>query len=297
MAPKNVVLVDGQVRYIAKRKSKKNSSEVECVTEYLISRIGRQLPLKVAEGQLARFPVKPGEPPQVHFMSRVFIREPSCQQLLHGVQLAAICFEMDRDAVVQEIPPWSPQERSFYTIEMIDDLLHHISISEKNYRAMLDAFARMMAFDALIGANDRHSENWGLVVDPTKASPPCWAPLYDTARGLFWQWNDERLEGVDRANKRDEFIRQYAARSEPLISANGLSRPNHFEVVREMADRYPDKFARGLRSVVEHFRPDDVTSMLHREFRLVLSRRRLEFIDHLLRTRHEYLRTACLQPM
>jgi hypothetical protein len=39
-------------------------------------------------------------------------------------------------------------------------------------RRLLDGFARMLAFDALIGANDRHAQNWGVIESAIIARQP-----------------------------------------------------------------------------------------------------------------------------
>jgi hypothetical protein len=40
----------------------------------------------------------------------------------------------------------------------------------------------MLTHDALIGVQDRHHENWGIVVQRGRADdPPRFAPLYDSA--------------------------------------------------------------------------------------------------------------------
>ena len=77
-------------------------------------------------------------------------------------------------------------ERSFYTIEFLVEVLKKRAGSDENAVAMVEAFGRKLAFDALVGAQDRHAENWGIVEhigNPTEGRH--FAPIFDTSRGLF----------------------------------------------------------------------------------------------------------------
>lgn len=52
----------------------------------------------------------------------------------------------------------------------------------------------MLVFDAIVGNNDRHFYNWGVIVDLKGMKPPRFSPVYDTARGLFWNQSEEWIE-------------------------------------------------------------------------------------------------------
>lgn len=131
------------------------------MTEYLISCLGKMLPLSVAEGGLCRLPVQRGEPPDVRFLSRQFLNRAAGEQLVHGSQLVARCFEMGEMDLVGEIP--KGKEWQFYTVDLIDDVLGTTARTKNDHERLRGGFARMMTFDALIGANDRHPQNWGVI--------------------------------------------------------------------------------------------------------------------------------------
>ncbi len=69
---------------------------------------------------------------------------------------------------------------------------------------IMEAFVKMLIFDAIVGNNDRHFYNWGVIIDLLEKKAPTFAPVYDTARGLFWNYSEERIAGMT-AN-RDHFI-------------------------------------------------------------------------------------------
>jgi hypothetical protein len=276
--------------YIA--KAPRREGPIECVTEYLISRIGRSLPLRIAEGRLVRLQTPPSGESDVRFLSRMFVNKSAGDKLEHGVELVARCFDMDESQVWKEVPTRS--EWSFYTVDLVDRVLEHVAgASSEVHSALRSAFARMMAFDALVGANDRHSQNWGLLVNVLRPVPPSFSPIYDTARGLFWNHSEERLSSV-LDQERNRYVESYAERSTPLIGTESDSKPNHFDVIAYMMA--PDnrrRFAPAVRQVIEAFKIEDVRKLLHVEFRRLLSRRRLEFVEQLLRFRHRRLISIC----
>ena len=242
-------------------------------------------------------PPPPGVTCDVRFLSRYFLPKKN-QALMHGLEVIARSFEMEPEELRREIPAARAKEREFFTVDLIDQVLDHIGRTDEQRRALRDGFARMMAFDALIGANDRHPENWGLVYDILEPTEFTFAPVYDTARGLFWNSADSRLAAEDERGNRQQFIERYAVHSRPLISADtepegGLEKPNHFDVIKHMIER--DETIRGtpIRSVIGAFSADKCRRMLHSKFGRLFSRRRLEYIDGLLRFRHARLQTIC----
>lgn len=285
-APKDFITVKPTYRYIA--KGPRREGPIECVTEYLIGRIGTMLPLRVAEGRLVRLPpTTPGIDPDVRFMSRYFLASHT-EQLLHGSQIIAACFELKEDEVHTAIP--KGKEWSFYTYDLVVGAFAHLW--ELHKRSLTEGFARMMAFDALVGANDRHPQNWGVITSVIdKKVPPRFSPIFDTARGLCWNVSEDRLETYDRFKQREEWIAGYADASVPLIGLNTSVRPNHFHVIASMLRR--SDLRAPIVDIIRSYDCDSGTRLLHREFRTLLSRRRLEYIDQLLRYRHARLISLC----
>jgi hypothetical protein len=295
-APKEYIVFPTAVphakAYIAKGPRKEGP--IECVTEHLITCIGRRLPLQLAEGRLARLPVAPGEKADVRFLSRQFLKKPGGEVLVHGVELVARCFDVEEAEVWKEVP--IGKEWHFYSVELIDRILERIAGSESVHHELRSAFARMMAFDALVGANDRHPQNWGLIENAIRPGPPRFSPIFDTARGLFWNHSEDRLERADTSSQsRSTYIENYAERSTPLIGIDRAdAKPNHFDVISYMLDlRQQDRFGPPIRQVIRAFSLAECRKMLHVDFRRVLSRRRLDFILDLLGYRHRKLMKIC----
>jgi hypothetical protein len=294
-APKDFVIIESgdpySNAYIAKCPRKQGPKE--CVTEYVIACIGKMLPLKVAGARLVRMPPPPGVECDVRFMSRYFLPRRN-ESLMHGIEAVAKCFEMEESEIKREIPRGKPAEWKFYTVELIADVLDEMATTEQERVKLINSFARMMAFDALVGANDRHPRNWGLVYDAARPIEFRFSPVFDTSRGLFWNYSDRQLEQQEKGGFRDESIRSYSEGSRPLVSmerAKDSGHPNHFDVIEYMINSA--KFREPVRQVIQAFSPQECAKMLHRKIGRIFSRRRLEHIDALLRYRHKRLKVIC----
>jgi hypothetical protein len=292
-APKGLLLMSkregpGQ-EWIA--KAPRTCGPRECVTEHLISELGRGLPLPLAKTRLVRLRPEPGLPAEVRFLSRIFLGPG--EALVHDVELVARWLEVEKTEVERVFHADRREEQSFYTIDLVIDVLRSLS-RQGEFQALRDGFARMMAFDALIGTNDRHAMNWGVIQDMLRPSPLRWAPLFDTARGLFWHHLESDFERADGLSP-ETFVRNYAEKSKPLIGTP-RSRPgvdlNHFEVIDYMmnAPRFGAALRAPIRQIVAGFHPHRAYASVIKRFGRILTARRLRYVHILLRYRHARLK-------
>jgi hypothetical protein len=297
-APKDFVVFEGcgtserpfAKAYVAKKPVRRHTGFRECVTEYLISRIGNMLPLRVAEGRLVRLERRGDMPPDVRFMSRYFLRPD--ESLIHGVELVAQCFGIGKVAVESSLPTMN-DERAFYTVDFVDDVLADYGVNQDVYERLRDGFARMIAFDALVGATDRHASNWGIIEHVQRQRAPRFAPVFDTARGLLLrQPDDELTRQLETPLKMRTFVDSFSQRVHPLIGIPGKPQLDYFDLVRYMLGK-PEKFRKPILSVINAYQPDRVTAMIHKEFRWLFHPHRLRLIDELLRHRHRVLSQIC----
>jgi hypothetical protein len=277
--------------YIAKASRKHGPRE--CVTEALISAIGIGLPVRLAKWRLAVVPGGEFGDPDVRFMSRYFLDTTRREILTHGIELFAIAFGMEEKAVRREIP--RNAESEFYTVDLVEDVLTQTGRTPQEQAALLDGLGRMLAFDALVGANDRHPRNWGVVqsaIDPNASYR--FAPVFDTARGLFWNFSDAQLVKKTQDLGRERFIEKYAGESKPLIGVPGTGACNHFDLVHHIlsSDRGRPT-ARSVRSVINSFSMSVCEDTIHDRFGRLLSRYRLELIRDLLAFRNARLKQLC----
>jgi len=100
---------------------------------------------------------------------------------------------------------------------------HSLQYGEHVEDDLFSGFVSRLTPDALIGVQDRHHENWGVIVQrDVGGPPPHFAPLYDSARGLFCNVPDgelsQRFTGRDGLQRLDGYV----ARARPLVGFDGL---------------------------------------------------------------------------
>jgi len=277
--------------YVAKR-GRYQLSALECTTEEIISKIGAMLPVDVATSKLVRLrradPFGPRY--EVRFLSRDFV-DPARFVLRHGMELVADYFDTVPDDVVRTFRFGDKrEERRFYTVGNMLTILRSLYGKDAEVRRRLEVgFAKMLAFDAVVGAPDRHLMNWGLLL-PRKPEHDSvrFAPLFDTARGLFTNIADEHLARHSAKWGRQGYIERYARKSRPVLGDDRGRRVNHFGLVARIAREHRELLP-PMREVSDGTSVEAMERMLQRRFRRIITPFRLHFIADLLTTRVDKL--------
>ncbi len=271
----------GDCGYIAK-KGRFQADARECVTEEIISKIGALLPVRMARSRLARVANN-----DVRFLSRDFVHT-GHEALRHGIELAAAYFESTAEEVTATFRLADREkERQFYTVGNMLTILEELYPEDSGTLAV--DFVKMLAFDAFVGAPDRHGMNWG-VLEPLDSgvAPVRFAPIFDTARGLFVNHSDAELaRKVDRLGL--GFVERYALRSRPILSVGGVAGQDHFGLVAGIAREHPHLFP-AMRAVLDAVSVPAIERMLQRRFRRIITQQRLKLIVDLLEFRIRRLR-------
>lgn len=157
-------------RYIAKLGGR--NSDLEVMTEYAIFLIGQSLGVRVAHGRIAAYHG------QLRFLSRNFLRTDIPQELVHGMQLFN---ELYDEGTVQQALKDEPSEQGMFSIQRIKAAFgaHYVQYGYDVEEELFADFVAMLTHDAFIGVQDRHHENWGVIVqrDVTGARPAIRAPI------------------------------------------------------------------------------------------------------------------------
>mgnify|MGYP006301760585 CR=1 FL=1 len=157
----------------------------EAITEYLLNRIGETFGFNMAESKLL---ILGG---QIRFLSRFFLTNPKSEILYHGADLYS-GYLNDRD-FVEEVEKQN-QSTYFFTVQFTQDTFKHFFPND--WEGLMMEFVKLLVFDAIIGNNDRHFYNWGLIRNDLKMDKPRFAPIYDTARGLFWNFHEHQIKEI-----------------------------------------------------------------------------------------------------
>lgn len=86
----------------------------------------------------------------------------------------------------------------------------------------MNHLVRLLLYDALVGNNDRHFYNWGIVRSIKQSFQPYFSPVYDTARGLFWNDDDDKIiRCTSDRQHRINYIIKYCRKSRPKLGWEG----------------------------------------------------------------------------
>lgn len=202
--------------YIAKTGHKWYPNE--SITEYLFNVLGSAFGLNMAESDIV---VING---QLRFLSKFFLSKGK-EMLIHGAEIFAGYLEDEQFVEEVEVKGFS---RDFFTLQFVETAV--AKLFPLQCRDILHELVKLLLFDAFTGNNDRHYYNWGIIRN-LNTNEIRFSPIYDTARGLFWNDSDERLiEHIK--NGKDAYIRKYCDASRPKLGWDGVKRPNHFDMAR-----------------------------------------------------------------
>lgn len=207
--------------YIAKTGHKWYPTE--SITEYLLNILGNEFGLKMAESNVAWIGG------QLRFLSRYFLLSQK-QELIHGADIFS-GFVNDRD-FVEQIEE-QQLARDLFTLQFTKDALEFTF--PYHWETILNQFIKMLLFDALVGNNDRHFYNWGVVRHIESKHEPYFSPVYDTARGLFWNESEKKVLTLWKDKKRlQPYLSRYCENSRPKTGWEGIANINHFKLVSKI---------------------------------------------------------------
>lgn len=201
---------------------------IESLTEYLLSLLGIDFGLNMAESDVAWISG------QLRFLSKFFLKSESFE-LVHGADIFA-GYLGDKDFVenVEE----QQLSRDLFTLQFIEKAIDYIFPYQKN--DIMTELVKMLFFDALVGNNDRHFYNWAIIRDLNNCELPAFSPIYDTARGLFWNDSENKLKQIlNDKNRLQAHLKKYADLSRPKIGWDGEKNINHFKLIEKI---YKEEF-------------------------------------------------------
>jgi hypothetical protein len=261
------------VEYIAKVGAK--NYPIESITEHLLTRLGQCLQVNVAESTLK---IVGG---QVRFLSKFFLKREK-QRLVHGLDIFRRHLD---DSIVEEIAQ-RKVERDFYTFQTVFAAVRDVFPDQ--HMPIMHGVTRMIAFDAVVGNNDRHPANWGVIEPVRGQAQPYFSPVFDSARGLFWNNNEARVRNV---LLNPPMLRAYVRKSFPLISWDGKPEVDHFELVGGIYRDFPD-LREDIECLVRANFLSDAAKILEEEFGALLTADRRKAILQCLELRYHRFLTA-----
>jgi hypothetical protein len=252
---------------------------LESITEYLLNRVGEVVGLNMAKSTLYMVDE------QLRFCSQYFLM-PN-ESLIHGAQIYSACLQESDDSFVEEIEA-AGLSKELFTFQLTKEAFDCTFGAEAS--EIFESFVEMLIFDALVGNNDRHFYNWGVITDVYGSSKPRFSPIYDTARGLFWNFSETNLAkyispdgNVDKAR-----LNKYIRNSQPKTGWEDQKNLNHFDLISKIGQEYP-QYLVILARVVSSDNLQKIRTLLNSEFKHLLSDTRFTLVQSCLEERFDRL--------
>ena len=212
--------------YIVKYPDK--NGLIETFTELLINQFGSACGFDIAHSGVASLD---GE---TVFVTRSFLAPD--EHLIHGSFLIEDHFKAkgELDSIHRS------QEQEFYSVDFVIKTIEEYCGVDG--QAVIDKFVEMLLFDALVGSNDRHPQNWGVIRASKTQGGYRLAPIFDTSRALLWNTSDAKLSAFQKDEK---LLRNHIARAKPILGPERKflktkpSSCNHFEFIGNLFSVLP----------------------------------------------------------
>lgn len=157
------------------------------------------------------------------------------------------------------------ERKQFYTLENIKKCLDELNPN------LFYQFLKIMIFDALVGEQDRHEENWGII---RKDRIYRLSPLYDDGCNLLREFHKE--ENAQKYYSGEKDFNAYINRSKTLIYKKDGSRYKHFELIEYLYKKYPKQIKieiinlkkltnQKIEDIVNKI-PDNIITEKHKEY-------------------------------
>lgn len=269
-------------RFIAKHGDK--HYPIEAITEYLLNRIGEEFGFNMAASELAWIGG------QIRFLSKYFLDKPKQQLLDHGADLYA-GYLNDRN-FVEEIEK-RHKAPEFFTVQFTQETLKYFFPND--YETLMMEFIKLLVLDALVGNNDRHFYNWGIIRHLQSNTLPIFSPIYDTARGLYWNVHEDKINAIiDNKDVLKSYLKKYCETSSPKIGWDGIKQLNHFQLVEHLCTLNAVQNCETIKNLSSKITLEKVFKMIDCEFNTLISQKRRELIKMTLQYRHEIIQKTLI---
>ena len=128
-------------------------------------------------------------------------------------------YEEEHTDAIAYIKGNGEERKQFYTLENIKQKLDMLDLK------LFYQFIKILFFDALVGEQDRHEENWGLIRKGVEYNI---SPLYDNGCNLLRDFHIE--ENAKKYYSGEKDFNVYINRSRALIYKNDGNLYKHFEL-------------------------------------------------------------------
>ena len=264
-------------KYIAKIGHKWYPNE--SITEHFFTSIGKSFGIEIANSQL----VYADE--YIRFLSEHFHTEE--QSLVHGANILSRYLSENDTKWIDELDN-EKLLKGEINIKDVIVALQYVFPDE----SILNDFIDMLLFDCLTGNNDRHYYNWGVITHIKKNHNPYFSPIYDTARGLYWN-NDEKfilsLHNIPEHIQNNR-IEKYVNKSVPKISIPDNDKCNHFQLIEYLKENKKIN-SKHIERWTNYLSLEKTLNILNKDFVKLFTAERRLIIEKVLKLRFQKLKS------
>ena len=261
----------------------------ESIIEHLLNRIGEVIGLRMAESQLR---LAHG---QIRFLSKYFLEKG--QSLIHGAQIYSTYLNEANNDFVHEIEAQN-MTRELLTFQLTNKAIK--SVFPNQYDEIMQAFVNLLLFDAIVGNNDRHFYNWAVITSIDKKHQPVFSPIYDSARGLFWNKSEATIEerffeGKGKKERiNDAALNKYIRSSKPKTGWNEWKgkKENHLDLINLIYKHYPEH-KKTCDELLKNVHLSNIQTLIKQEFKLFFTPKRYLLIEACIERRFKLLQSLC----
>lgn len=173
-----------------------------------------------------------------------------------------------------------PKRNQFYTVSNIKKVLDEIDCT------LFYDFIKIMIFDALVGEQDRHEENWGILKQEDNYEI---SPLYDNGDDLLNKFKDQVYAEKYYSKQKD--FNAYIRNSRTLIyKEDNKTKYKHFELIKYLNNLYHTNVQKEINNLnkltnkkieeIVNKVPDNLLTEMHKEYIIdYLKKRRNILLD------------------
>ena len=246
---------------------------IESIMEQIFTDIGKCLNLTMANTFLGFFSG------QLKITSKYFLKTE--QKLIKGVEIYSESLDDDKnflDQIEEE-----NLSKELITVNFTYNSIKNKYEEEKTVNSIFKNYIKLLIFDAITGNNDRHFYNWGVIEIIKKSKKEFkFSPIYDTARGLFWNITENNLNKFKEPTEMEKYINTSKAKT----SYDG-KKENHFELIKKIYKHRSD-FSIEKDLFIELLKEENlkrIKNMLDEKYSLLLSELRLNLTKQCLEKR------------
>ena len=171
----------------------------------------------------------------------------------------------------------------YYTISNIKKTLDELD------KSLFQDFIKIMIFDALVGEQDRHEENWGITINRKKYKI---SPLYDNGCNLLRDFKNESYSKKYYDGKKD--FDAYINKSKTIIyKEDNKNKYKHFELIKYLNVDYRDIVQKEIKNlnkltdetiedIIEKI-PDGLLTKKHKEYIIIYLKKRRDILINIIK--------------